>query len=51
VGILRSMYLRSGGLSAPMTTPRRMSLHPESSIRISFGSKKWSRLNAVHQSV
>jgi len=34
--ILRYMYLRSGSLKAPITTPKIRSPHPISSIKISF---------------
>jgi hypothetical protein len=42
VGILRSISIGSGGLSAPTTTPSKRSPQPEASIRISFPEIKQS---------
>jgi hypothetical protein len=48
VGILRSITMGSGGLSAPTTTPNKRSPHPEASINIVFPGKKQSNAKLNH---
>ena len=48
VGILRSMSIGCGGLSAPTTTPSKRSLHPEASIRMVLSGRKQSSAKLYH---